>query len=205
MIKSNSKCPSLSKERIKTYRIKYQKLHREEILERKRIYRESRRIELAEKQREYNRTHRDELAKKQKIRRDSQKEIVVGRSKKYYEKNTDRIKERIKKYSKTPQGKLVNHKAGNKRRSIGKIVENTLTLKQWNKILKLQDNRCNICKRKFGNRLLATQDHIIPLSKGGGFTFENIQALCKSCNSTKQAKLDKSFIVTWISPQGVVS
>jgi 5-methylcytosine-specific restriction endonuclease McrA len=54
--------------------------------------------------------------------------------------------------------------------------------------------------------LLATQDHIIPVSRGGGLTFENIQALCKSCNSSKNAKLDKSFITVWIAaPQGVVS
>lgn len=32
------------------------------------------------------------------------------------------------------------------------------------------------------------QDHILPVSKGGGLTQDNVQALCRSCNASKSDK-----------------
>lgn len=55
------------------------------------------------------------------------------------------------------------------------------TLEQW-KILKLKFNHCcAICHEE----KLLTKDHIIPLSKGGTDFINNIQPLCKNCNSKK--------------------
>jgi 5-methylcytosine-specific restriction endonuclease McrA len=47
-----------------------------------------------------------------------------------------------------------------------------------------QKGRCACCKRK---RNLAV-DHIIPLAKGGSNWPNNLQLLCKPCNSSKSAK-----------------
>ena len=41
--------------------------------------------------------------------------------------------------------------------------------------------RCVTCK----THLNLTCDHVIPESKGGPTTFENLQTMCKSCNSRK--------------------
>ena len=46
-------------------------------------------------------------------------------------------------------------------------------------------NKCNLCNKK----TKLTLDHIIPLSLGGIHAKENIQILCKSCNSKKHNKL----------------
>jgi len=68
-------------------------------------------------------------------------------------------------------------------------VENTLTKDQWIEIVLLQKNRCKFCKIKFNQKDKPQKDHIIPLSKGGGLTSTNVQALCRSCNSRKYNKV----------------
>jgi 5-methylcytosine-specific restriction endonuclease McrA len=59
---------------------------------------------------------------------------------------------------------------------------NDLTLKEWKKIKDHYGYKCVYCGRKM-KRL--TQDHIIPLSKGGPHTASNVVPACLSCNSRK--------------------
>jgi 5-methylcytosine-specific restriction endonuclease McrA len=128
---------------------------------------------------------------------------TLRKEKEYRDANKERILKMNQTYRRTPKGKLSGANCRHRRRAL--IGDSpSITEKQWNKILMLQDVRCNSCKRKFSSNLKPTMDHVIPLSKGGLHSFENIQALCKKCNSTKQAKLDKSLIVMWIAPSGVV-
>lgn len=57
-----------------------------------------------------------------------------------------------------------------------------LTLRQWQIIKAIYGSRCAYCGRKV-KRL--TKDHIVPLSKGGTHTVNNIVPACKSCNLRK--------------------
>ena len=59
-----------------------------------------------------------------------------------------------------------------------------LTKEQWEFIKEIFRNRCAYCGKR-QKRL--TKDHIIPVSKGGAHTIENIVPACKSCNSKKNA------------------
>ena len=64
------------------------------------------------------------------------------------------------------------------------------TLGEW-EILKAQYNWiCPCCKKK-ETKIVLTEDHIIPLSRGGSDNIENIQPLCKSCNCKKHTKIIK--------------
>lgn len=73
----------------------------------------------------------------------------------------------------------------NKRRALEHGAEGNFTLDDLEEIKKRFGNRCAIC----GKKKLLTIDHIIPLSRGGSNFKENIQPLCRNCNSRKHAKI----------------
>lgn len=55
----------------------------------------------------------------------------------------------------------------------------------WKKCKEYFNNECAYCGRKLKN---LTQDHLIPLSKGGNYTKDNIIPVCRNCNSKKHNK-----------------
>ena len=59
------------------------------------------------------------------------------------------------------------------------------TEEQWQELCRLYGLRCLCCGKTDS---LLTQDHIVPLSKGGSDNIDNIQPLCKPCNSRKSTK-----------------
>ncbi len=55
----------------------------------------------------------------------------------------------------------------------------------WRDLLFLYDHRCAYCRT---DKKELTQDHVIPLSRGGDHTITNIVPACQSCNSRKGTK-----------------
>ena len=60
----------------------------------------------------------------------------------------------------------------------------TFTADEWQSLCEFYGNRCLCC----GESKPLTVDHVIPLSKGGVNSIDNIQPLCYSCNSRKHVK-----------------
>lgn len=62
------------------------------------------------------------------------------------------------------------------------------TLGDWEN-LKIQYNLICPCCHKSEPDITLSEDHIIPLSRGGSDNIENIQPLCRSCNSKKHTHI----------------
>lgn len=77
--------------------------------------------------------------------------------------------------------KTVN-RHNNRARNRGLIA--TLTCAQWIEILQKSEGYCIYCKEHEGCDQL-TPDHIVPISKGGANSADNIVAACFFCNSGK--------------------
>ena len=127
--------------------------------------------------------------------------------KKYRQENKDKRKESQKKYYQKNREKIqkINKEWRNKnlkrvrelhifykkrRRAMKANAEGTHTLGEWKLLKKQYGYRCPCCGKK-EPKIKLTEDHIIPLIKGGSDYIENIQPLCRSCNSIKYTKIIK--------------
>ncbi len=70
----------------------------------------------------------------------------------------------------------------NARKNNKKTISETL---KW-MVLERDNFTCKHC----GSRKFLSIDHVIPESKGGETKIENLQTLCRSCNSKKGAKYE---------------
>lgn len=77
----------------------------------------------------------------------------------------------------------VNHHTRTRRARL-RGAKGSHTLGEWESLKKEFDYMCLCCKQK-EPAITLTVDHIIPVSQGGTDTIDNIQPLCKSCNSQK--------------------
>lgn len=73
-----------------------------------------------------------------------------------------------------------------RRRKKAKSVLKDLTTSEWENIKKYFDFKCAYCGEECEE---LTQEHVIPLSKGGNYTKSNIIPSCRSCNCKKHNKL----------------
>lgn len=108
---------------------------------------------------------------------------IDGRS-----KNSEYHKEYDKNYRKK-NSKRIYH-LNLKRYALKKNNGGGHTYGEWENLLYQYNFTCPCCKKSEPDIVL-TQDHIIPLSRGGSDNIENIQPLCKACNSGKHTKIVK--------------
>ena len=79
------------------------------------------------------------------------------------------------------------------RRNLENNAQGSHTFGEWELPKKQYGYTCPCCE-KSEPEIKLTEDHIIPLSKGGSDLIENIQPLCRSCNCKKGIKIIKFLL-----------
>lgn len=121
----------------------------------------------------------------QEISNRSKKERCLNCHTKYMRRINQNYKNRqykiIQKYRKSKNGQETGRAHVRRRRAIIAEVENTLTQQEWQDILKKFDYKCAYC----GTDEKIEMDHVIPISKGGPHTKNNVVPACRFCNASK--------------------
>lgn len=156
---------------------------------RKKRYKKNKEDE-SEKNKKWKGKNKEYLKKYNKKYRNENKEYCLELMKQWRDNNKEKIKEYKNIYNKTDNGKATGQRANIKRRAREREIINTLTSEEWLDILKEYKYKCVYCGKEFNLFDRPEKDHIIPISKGGHNTKENIVPACKSCNSKKGNKIN---------------
>lgn len=194
-----SRCKECSKSELNNYR----KNNREKVRSKEREYYNKTKKKRLESHKKYREKNKDKIYAVSRKWYSENKDIVSENRKIWYQENKELMKERRRQWY--LQNKDKAYLRVLKRRSLKHSVAFAGVKR---KDLLDRDNwTCQICgvrvhDRNEGgneNRHLwdderkAHLDHVIPISKGGDSTPQNMQVLCRTCNLSKSDKTDLSL------------
>jgi len=111
---------------------------------------------------------------------------LVEKQHKWREANPDRYRQIHSKWKRNNKDTV--NALTHKRRAQIAGGEGSYTAADWEAIKQRQDYRCLFCGKREPDITL-TVDHIVPVSQGGSSYPDNLQGLCKSCNSKKWKRI----------------
>lgn len=130
--------------------------------------------------------------------RHNNSETARESSRRWKRKNRAAVNEYNKKWSRAhPEARLQNHRRWyqanpeavtantQRRRTRSTSAGGSFTAGEFKALISHYGNKCLCCGR---SDVKLTADHVIPVSRGGTSNIDNIQPLCKSCNSQKHDK-----------------
>lgn len=129
--------------------------------------------------RKWNKENKDKKAANAKRWKLLNPEKVKASSINYYEKHKKQRQVYERAWRQANADKL--RERDHRRRAIKNNADGSFTKKEFSELCIKHGNICVCC----GEEKKMTIDHIVPLSKGGSNSIDNIQPLCLSCNSKK--------------------
>lgn len=163
----------------------WQKKNPERAKKSAREYRKNNKEKVAKRTREYRKKN---IEKVRKWRRDWSKahpEYTRAASAKARKEHPRRNKEHQRKYAQNNKDKM-NAKT-RKYRARKKFLLGSHTKEDIEKIRKSQNNKCFWCDRKV--KFPGHIDHVVPITRGGANSPENLVLACEFCNKSKGSKL----------------
>ena len=175
---------------------------------RKKIYYKNNIEKSLEDMRQYYLRNKETALKRAKAWYESNKDKRIVSSRKWREKNKDKYLESCRKATKKwmknnpeyrnkwrKENPLKSRQYDHNRRAILRNDKNKISADEWMAVLDFYEHKCLRCG-KSDKEVDLHIDHVIPVSKSGKNVIENIQPLCKSCNSKKYTRVTdyrKSF------------
>lgn len=161
----------------------YNRANREKKARYNRQYRQENLKRLREKERWYREQNKDRKKLYNREYRNRNKEKIAAKQREYRRRNKFILNAyKRRQYAKQPW-QAIERRQRRRARILG-ALKNDLTPQQWEAIKAHYKHRCVYCGTR-PKRL--TKDHILPLSKGGNHSVDNVVPACLSCNSRKQA------------------
>lgn len=135
-------------------------------------------------EKKYEKNNRIKINDARRRRYKNNPEKVNERNRRYYRAHPEKAKETSAKWRKNNMEKrsVANQNRRARKNKNGGVV----TQREWENLLDYYNKTCLCCGRK---DVKLTMDHVNPIKLGGAHVIENIQPLCASCNSSKNAKL----------------
>ena len=156
-------------------RLDYQKAHyaenREKLLDYQKAHYAENREALVKKQRAYRAENREAIAERRAAYRAENREALVEQERSWRQRNPDKVRA----------------KSHRRRATLAGVPQDGLVYEL--------DAHCAVC---YSTENL-TEEHMVPISRGGSDTLGNKATFCKSCNSSKRDKsiTDADFTV-WL-------
>ena len=174
----------------KHYCKQYNQKHKEHIASQKQIYskqyRAKNRKSILEYQKQHYQANKERIKQRHNEYGLQHKEEANKRSAIHYEKNREDVLIRTKKWRRNHReiSRIISKNQHAKRNSSLKNA-GKFTHEEWISKLSSFNNRCACCSSL--NNI--TVDHIIPITKNGKNTIDNIQPLCMNCNTIKHSRI----------------
>lgn len=189
-----SKCCSdiCSKERRRRKMAEYNKARREADYEAylayHREYRNKNKKNIAIKDKARQEKNREKIKKRKQQHYQKNKDKINARNREYYHNNKEKMQKSNKKWLQSTEGKISKKNSYYKRRATEKRIIETFNRNDAEKLLKNCNGICPSC----GKAGEITLDHILPISKAPDwhiYTLDDVQPLCRPCNSRKRDKI----------------
>lgn len=161
----------------------YQRSHPNEERERYQRWSEQNREYLLERYRQYNEAHREE--RRAFDRQRHAKETAADRHAQYLLRR-EYIRAYGQRYRQKYPDRIYNHRQVRRARMLGAARYEVV---RRHEIITRDNSICYLCGHVCTPGVDLTLDHVIPLSRGGTHTKDNIRVCCWQCNNTKRAKL----------------